>query len=77
MANILIRGLDEDVVALLKVAATSRGHSLQAEIRETLIGASLRSLAETRRLSAKWLDELADSDLLDTPLGEQLAEPEP
>ena len=59
MANILLRGLDDDVVARLKVSAAANGHSLQAEIREALTGASLRSLATTRRLSEKWLAEAA------------------
>jgi len=59
MANILVRGLDDEVVARLKASAAANGHSLQAEIREALAGASLRSLAATRRLSARWLAETA------------------
>jgi plasmid stability protein len=61
MANILIRGLDAEVVARLKASAAANGHSLQAEIREALTGASVRSLAATRRLSAKWIAETASA----------------
>jgi plasmid stability protein len=68
MANILVRGLDDDVVARLKASAAANGHSLQAEIREALSGASLRSLATTRRLSAKWLAEATAPQI---PVGRQ------
>jgi plasmid stability protein len=61
MANILIRDLDVEVVARLKAAAKAHGRSLQAEIHQILEGASLRSLAETRRLSAQWLKRLGGS----------------
>ena len=60
MANVLIRGLDDDVLSRLRTSAKLHSRSLQAEIREALTAASLRSLAETRRLSKKWLEALAD-----------------
>ena len=72
MANILVRGLDAEVVARLKASAAANGHSLQAEIREALAGASLRSLATTRRLSAKWL---ADATRSAAPAGERQVNP--
>jgi hypothetical protein len=42
----------------LKAAARSNGRSLQAEIHQVLRRASIRNLAETRRLSAHWLKRL-------------------
>ena len=59
MANVLVRDLDDDVLKQLKAAAAAHGRSLQAEIHEVLRTASARSLAETRRLSTRWLKRLA------------------
>jgi plasmid stability protein len=61
MANLLLRNLDEDVLKELKVAAKAHGRSLQAEIHEVLRNASARRLAETRRISARWLKRLRGS----------------
>ncbi len=58
MANLLLRDLDEDVVKQLKAAAKAHGRSLQAEIHDVLRNASVRSLAETRRLSTAWRKRL-------------------
>ena len=58
MANVLVRDLDDDVLKQLKAAARAHGRSLQAEIHDVLRRASTRNLAETRRLSAKWLKRL-------------------
>ena len=58
MANLLVRNLDEDVLNALKAAAKSHGRSLQAEIHDVLRNASARRLAETRRLSSRWLKRL-------------------
>jgi plasmid stability protein len=60
MADILVRGVDDEVLAKLRDAASAHRRSLQAEIREVLTSASLRSLAETRRLSASWLEALVE-----------------
>jgi plasmid stability protein len=58
MANLLVRDLDEDILKRLKAAAKAHGRSLQAEIHDVLRKASARSLAETRRLSTRWLKRL-------------------
>lgn len=58
MANVLVRGLDDGVLKQLKAAAKAHGRSLQAEIHDVLHRASTRNLAETRRLSARWLKRL-------------------
>jgi plasmid stability protein len=59
--DILIRGLDDEVLQQLKAAAKANGRSLQAEIHDVLRRANTRNLAETRRLSAKWLKRLSGS----------------
>ena len=58
VANLLLRDLDETVLQRLKAAAKAHRRSLQAEIHDALAQASARSLAETRRLSARWLKRL-------------------
>jgi len=58
MANVLIRDLDEQVLNRLKSAAKAHHRSLQQEIHDALRRASVRNLAETRRLSDKWLKTL-------------------
>lgn len=59
MANVLIRDLDDDLLARLKAAAKAHGRSLQAEIHDLLRRGGTRNLAETRRLSARWRKRLA------------------
>jgi plasmid stability protein len=66
MTNILIRDLDDEVLARLKATAKAHGRSLQAEIHEVLEAASIRTLAETRRLSAQWLKRLGGSSQSDS-----------
>jgi plasmid stability protein len=77
MANILLRGLDESVVSRLKASAAAHGHSLQAEIRQSLTVSSLKTLAETRRLSVQWLDALANQQADAAPPPPQPDEPTP
>ena len=66
MANVLVRNLDADTVKHLKAAAKAHGRSLQAEIHEVLRHASARSLAETRRLSTRWLKRLRGTSHFDS-----------
>ena len=66
MPNVLIRDLDDDVLKQLKAAAKANHRSLQAEIHEVLRRANTRNLAETRRLSARWLKRLSGSDQSDS-----------
>jgi plasmid stability protein len=61
MPNVLVRDLDDDVLEQLKAAAKANGRSLQAEIHDVLRRATTRNLAETRRLSTKWLKRLGRS----------------
>jgi plasmid stability protein len=66
MANLLIRDLDHDLLRRLKAAAKAHGRSLQAEIHDALQRAGTRSLAETRRVSARWMKRLGDRKLSDS-----------
>jgi len=66
MANVLVRNLDDAVLKQLKVAAKAHGRSLQAEIHAVLENASVRSLAETRRVSGQWLKRLRTSSHTDS-----------
>ena len=61
MASLLLRNLDEALLKRLKSAAAENGRSLQAEIHEILRQANTCSLAQTRRLSARWLKRLQSS----------------
>jgi plasmid stability protein len=66
MPDVLVRNLDEDVLNDLKAAAKAHGRSLQAEIHDVLRNASVRRLAETRRISARWLNRLRGSTQTDS-----------
>lgn len=50
MAQILVRGLDDEVVERLKRRAKEAGHSLQAEARLILADAAKVDMATARRL---------------------------
>jgi plasmid stability protein len=66
MPDVLVRDLDDDVLTQLKAAAKANHRSLQAEIHDILRRATTRNLAETRRLSAKWLKRLGRSNHSDS-----------
>jgi plasmid stability protein len=66
MASLLLRDLDDDVLKQLKASAKAHGRSLQAEIHDVLRNATTRRLAETRRLSARWLRRLHGSGQSDS-----------
>jgi plasmid stability protein len=68
MADVLVRDLDDDVLKQLKAAAKAHGRSLQAEVHDVLRRASTRNLAETRRLSARWLKRLRQSSHSDSAI---------
>jgi antitoxin FitA len=61
MAQLLIRGLEDKVVARLKARARANGRSLEAELRALINQAALRAadLAETRGLAAQLRRRLA------------------
>ncbi len=53
MARVLIRELDDEVVAKLKAQARNHGRSLEAELRGILERAASADLVEARSLAAK------------------------
>ena len=61
-----MRDLDDVVLKQLKAAAKAHGRSLQAEIHAVLEHASVRSFAETRRVSGQWLKRLRMSSPTDS-----------
>jgi plasmid stability protein len=66
MADVLVRDLDAAILDQLKAAAKAHSRSLQAEIHEILRNASIRNLANTRRLSTQWLRRLRGSSPTDS-----------
>lgn len=58
MADILIRGLDDDVVKRLKRRAEQAGRSLQSETKLILKRAAGRSLSESLKAAARWRKRL-------------------
>jgi len=66
MPDVLIRRLAPDVIEALKASAAANGRSLQAEMHHILATASRRNLAATRRVSSRWLKQLAGRDHADS-----------
>ena len=58
MADILVRGLDDDVVNRLKKRAALTGRSLQSETKLILERAAGRSLDESLSVAAEWRKKL-------------------
>jgi plasmid stability protein len=58
MPDVLVRDVDGAVLERLKASAKAHGRSLQAELHEILRASTVRSLAETQRLSTRWLKRL-------------------
>jgi antitoxin FitA len=53
MAQVLIRDLEDDLVARLKSRAKRRGRSLQSELKDILVTASRQSALESRGLAER------------------------
>ncbi|RIK86176.1 MAG: hypothetical protein DCC67_03115 [Planctomycetota bacterium] len=58
MADLLIRGLDDEVVQRLKKRAKLAGRSLQSETKSILERAAGRSLDESLKVAARWRRKL-------------------
>ena len=52
MAQVLIRNLDDETVAVLKTRAAARGHSLEQELRNLLADAARPSRGQVRETAA-------------------------
>ncbi len=59
MAQVLVRDLDDDVVARLKKRARNHRRSLQAELRHILAQAAQVDMTEARRLAQRIRRRLA------------------
>ena len=59
MATLMIRDLDEDVKARLRVQAAKHGRSMEAEARH-ILGAALRGRRPTRGLGSYIHEEFAE-----------------
>jgi plasmid stability protein len=58
MVDILVRGLDDDVVDRLKQRAALTGRSLQSETKLILERAAGRTLDESLAIAARWRTRL-------------------
>jgi plasmid stability protein len=59
MAQVLVRGLDPDVVEALKARAQANGRSLEAELRTVIERAAGTNIVGTRELAARIRRRLA------------------
>jgi antitoxin FitA len=66
MAQILVRGLDAEMVERLKQRAKQNGRSLEGEARRILESAAGASLAETRQIIRKWQKKFAGRQFSDS-----------
>jgi plasmid stability protein len=66
MAQILVRGLEDDVVARLKDRATSHGRSLESEARKILESATGFTAEEARRIAKDWQRRLTGREMSDS-----------
>lgn len=66
MAQILVRGLGEEVVARLKDRATLHGRSLESEARTILETAAGFTADEARRAVSGWQRRLAGRKMTDS-----------
>ena len=66
MAQILVRGLQDDVVVRLKDRAASHGRSLESEARMILESAIGFTADEARRVVKEWQVRLAGRRLADS-----------
>jgi antitoxin FitA len=66
MSQILIRGLDEKMVARLKARAKRNGRSLEGEARIILESAAGVSVAQSREILGKWQKAFAGRPFADS-----------
>jgi plasmid stability protein len=66
MAQILVRGLADDVVARLRARAESHGRSVESEVRTILEAASSFSAEQARNALTKWQAHFAGRQFADS-----------
>lgn len=65
-ASLLLRGLDPEVVGVLRARAERSGRSLQQELHAALRRDAKRNFDEAAAISASWHDRLRGRDLPDS-----------
>lgn len=65
-ASLLLRGLDPDVVGVLRARAVRSGRSLQQELHAALRRDAKRNFDEAAAISAAWHDRLRGRELPDS-----------
>jgi plasmid stability protein len=66
MAQMLVRGLPDNVMARLKARAESHGRSVESEVRTILEAAAGFSIEQARNASAKWQAHFAGRQFADS-----------
>jgi plasmid stability protein len=66
MAQILVRGLPDDVMERLKARAQFHGRSVEGEVRTILESASGFSMEQAREVAAKWQAHFAGRKFTDS-----------
>jgi antitoxin FitA len=67
MAQILVRGLDDEIVKRLKERARTSGRSLQQEVKDILErAATTLTMPEARQLADRWRRRLAGRSFSDS-----------
>lgn len=75
-STLMIRNLDENVKARLRVRAATRGRSMAAEVRAILTEAVADGARAPRRTLFDVFAELPDTADIDLPLPERRVEPQ-
>ncbi len=66
MAQLTIRGLDDETLRRLRRRAKHHGRTLQAEIKEILEQAAVFSMPEAHDIADRWAAKLTGSKLSDS-----------
>ncbi|NPV07728.1 MAG: Arc family DNA-binding protein [Anaerolineae bacterium] len=66
MTDLLVRGLDSDIVERLKERARRHGRSLQSEVKAILEAAASYTMSEARAVSDEWQRRLAGATYSDS-----------
>lgn len=66
MAQILVRGLADDVVERLKARALAHGRSVEGEVRSILESASGFSMEQAHEVVAKWQERFSGRKFTDS-----------
>jgi len=74
-STLMIRNLDDEVKARLRVRAAMHGHSMAAEVRQILADAVNDGLPAPRRTLLDVFAQMPDTSDIDLPLPQRTVEP--